>query len=66
MKFWQIAVIAVTLTLASVVALRLMPPVFALALDTGWGAAALFLFFICGATVSAGVIYGVWRLGNNA
>ena len=64
MKFWQIAVIVITLTLLSVLALRLMPPVFDLAQETGWGAVALFLFFICGAVVSAGVGYGVWRWGE--
>ena len=64
MKFWQIAVIVITLTLLSVLALRLMPPVFDLAQETGWGAAAVFLFFICGSAISGGIIYGVWRLGE--
>ena len=59
MKFWQIAVVVIALTLVSVLALRWMPAVFSLAQQTGWGAAAPFLFFMCGAAVSAGIIYGV-------
>ena len=66
MKFWQIAVVVIALTLVSVLALRWMPTVFSLAQATGWGAAALFLFFMCGAAASAGIIYGVWQLGNRA
>ena len=66
MKFWQIAVVVIALTLVSVLALRWMPAIFSLAQATGWGAAALFLFFICGAATSAGIIYGVWKLGDRA
>ena len=66
MKFWQIAVIVITLTLLSVLALRLMPPVFDLAQETGWGAVARVpvLYLRVGVVSGRSNGYGVWRLGR--
>ena len=66
MKFWQIAVIIVAIILLSVVALRLMPTAFSAARDSEWLAVVIFGFMVGPGLITAGIIYGVWKLGNRA
>ena len=64
MKFWQVAVIAISLMLLSVLALSWMPEAFLAVSDSEWLSAVIFGFFFGGAAISGGIVYGVWWLGD--
>ena len=64
MKPWQIAVIAVALTLLSVVTLRWMPSALSAAMESEWLAVVIFGFIVIPGTITVSIIYGVWKLGN--
>ena len=64
MKFWQIAVIAAAVLLLSVVALRWMPTALAASGNSEWFGVVLFGFIVVPGLITAGIIYGVWRLGS--
>ena len=66
MKPWQIAVIAVALTLLSVVTLRWMPSALSAAMESEWLAVVIFGFIVIPGTITVSIIYGVWKLGNRA
>lgn len=65
MKFWQIAVIAIAILLLSVVVLRWMPSALAASGNSEWLGVILFGFIVVPGLITAGVIYGVWRLGSH-
>ena len=64
MKPWQIAVIAVALTLLSVVTLRWMPSALSATMESEWLAVVIFGFIVIPGTITVSIIYGVWKLGN--
>ncbi len=64
MKFWQIAVIAVAILSLSVIAIRWMPAALSASADSEWLGVVLFGFIIGPGIVTAGIIYGVWKLGS--
>lgn len=61
MKFKHIAMIVTILTALSVGALWLMSLAFSAVSGSDWLAAVAFLFFVAGAVIAAGTIYGVWK-----
>lgn len=64
MKFWQIAVVSTAIIILSVVALRWMPEAFSAVKHSEWLAAVIFGFFVGTAAITAGIIFGVWKLGD--
>lgn len=65
MKFWQIAVVAIAILLLSVIVLRWMPAALSASGDSEWLGVVLFGFIVVPGVITAGVIYGVWRLGRH-
>ena len=63
MKFWQIAVIGAGLILLLAATLWTMPPAMSATRGSQWFAAVIFGYFLANGAASAGIIYGVWRLG---
>lgn len=66
MKFWQIAVIVIALVLITVVELRLMPEALSGARNSEWLGVVVFGFMLGQMAITAGVIYGVWKLGGSS
>ena len=66
MKFWQIAVIGTGLILLLAATLWTMPPVMSATRGSQWFVAVIFGYFFGNGAASAGIIYGVWRLGDRA
>ena len=64
MKFWQVAVIVAAALLLSVVALRWMPTALVASGNSEWFGVVLFGFIVVPGLITAGIIYGVWRLGS--
>ena len=64
MRFWQVSVIAAALILLSIVTLRWMPTALSATMESEWLAVVIFAFIIGPGAITAGIIYGVWRLGS--
>ena len=62
MKFWQIAVIAISIVLVLAATAWAMPPAMSATRDSQWFAPVIFGFFAGIAAITAGIGYGVWRL----
>lgn len=66
LNLWQqIAMGGIALVLLTVVAMWQAPNVFAAAQKAGWLPAAMWGYLAIGGLLSAGIVYGVWWLGDN-
>lgn len=67
LNMWQqIAMGGIAWVLLTILATWLAPSVFAFAQDSRWLAMVVFGYFAIGALLTAGIVYGVWRLGDDA
>ena len=67
LNLWQqIAIAGIALVLLIIVATSLGPPLFEVAGESRWLAMVVLGYFATGALITAGIVYGVWRLGDNA
>lgn len=66
MKPWQIAVIAIAILLMGAGAIHWMPPALEsmAANSSEWLGVALYLFIVGPGLITAGLVYGVWKLGQ--